>query len=181
MSKPWTHSEVKFLVKNYSSLEIDDLKNKLNGRSKSQIYSKAHTLGLRKKTKLRPIKLPKENNLLNPPSLLNEHGRKFWDQYTKLITDIDFAMHVRLTDLCYWEQRKIEAIENLEKGRDVVVYRNKDGSIKHVQTSAFFTNLKSIQSEINTLREKIFKTQGEIPKKEEKPKPVKKSFTGWRG
>lgn len=113
------------------------------------------------------VDLPKDASYKQPPEYLDETGIRYWRRYLKNLQGTDFTKYAKLGDLCYWEQRKNQAINNLEKGKDVFVYRNKDGSVKHVQPSAFFTNLRNIQSEINTLRDKLF---SEV--KEQKESPV---------
>jgi hypothetical protein len=182
MAKPWSNKETNLLIKRYKELPIGELLKKIPGRTKSQIYAKAHALGLKKKTPLTRMPPIAKTCFRTPPDVLNENGKIFWNQYLEEIDTMTFVIHTLLTDLCYWEQRKVEARDNLEKGRDVVVYRNPDKSVKHVQTSAFFSNLRSIQSEVNTLRNRIFKVAVESkPAEESKLEPLKKRLSGFNG
>ena len=150
-NRRWTDGEVRALMKYYSSDDINALKKKIKGRTKQQIYSKAYRLNLKKEDGK-----PDDEKKFNHFDRLDDIGIEFWNNYMEELGE-RFVDKVMLEDLCYWEQKKVQARADLEKGKDVFVYRNKDGSVKHVQQSAFFQNLRNIQAEINTLRDKLYR------------------------
>jgi hypothetical protein len=182
MAKLWSNKETNLLIKRYKELPIDELLKKIPGRTKSQVYAKAHALGLKKKTPITRMPPIAKTCFRTPPEVLDDHGKQYWNHYVEQIDSMDYVMYALLADLCYWEQRKVEARNNLEDQNDVIVYKNKDGSTKHTQTSAYFTILKSIQAEINTLRNRIFKVAVESkPAEESKLEPLKKRLSGFNG
>lgn len=162
--KKWSDGEIRTLMKYYPVSDINDLCKKLKGRNKSQIYSKANHLNLKK---AETTQEDEDDGTFDHFERLNKNGRRFWRNYMDEL-GARFVDKVMLEDLCYWEQKKVKAREDLEKGKDVFVYRNKDGSVKHVQQSAFFQNLRNIQSEINLLRERLYK---EVQEKKTKSLP----------
>lgn len=110
------------------------------------------------------------------PTRLNEKGQKYWDIYYEYLKDGNAVQLEILADLCYWEQKKEQAIEDLEKiGRDFIAYLDAEKKPKHTQPVAPMNNLKTAQKNINTLREKLFDEElmQQMSKNESKLRSVK--------
>ena len=135
---------------------------------------------------------PMDNRPYAPRSL-SEMGKEYWREYVKeleaagMLYSIDLNV---LKDLCRWESLKERAFGELP-GPDKKLYLEyrKDGALSHVQTHAAFTNLRSIQATINTLREKLGLSlrdrSGLKLKKSSKANtpttPRRKKVTGYKG
>lgn len=181
----WTAKETRFLSDNYRKLNIEKLMKGLPKRTKKQVYAKAKYMGLSKAVNLTTLPINEQAlNFKRPPDILNDHGKRFWHMYCTELGELDFAQYTKLADLCYWEQRKVDAQIKLDKNGETQEYKNADGSVKHAQTSPYLTNLKNIQSEINTIRDKLFanvKKSAKESKPEQNPKIFKKRVTGFNG
>lgn len=94
------------------------------------------------------------------PRDLSEVASDYWREYCRslhesgMLFEIDLSL---LKDLCRWEELKERAWRELP-GPDkklYLEYHSETGELTHVQSHAAFSNLRSIQSSINALREKM--------------------------
>jgi len=95
------------------------------------------------------------------PRELSDTAADYWRGYVSalhesgMLFEIDLAL---LKDLCRWEELKERAWTELpgpDKKLYLEYYNSETGAMTHVQSHAAFTNLRSIQSSINALREKM--------------------------
>lgn len=95
----------------------------------------------------------------NAPRELSSTAQKFWRDYTKAMQNAGLLFECDLetiADLCYWESLKVRARDELPNDKLYLEYKDEEtGSLKHIQTHPGFTNLRSIQAQILTLRGKL--------------------------
>lgn len=156
----WTDKEEELINQHYTRKHISEVEKLLPGRTRQQIYAKAYRMGYRKEetdtAEVYQLNIS-ERNFRDAPPHLNVNGRYFWYSYLEQLNDIEFTDYSKLSDLCVWEQKKMQTLEKMKDNEDVIEYRDETGRVKHTQPSSYFTNLKTIQGEINKLREMIFK------------------------
>ncbi|MCC5906589.1 MAG: P27 family phage terminase small subunit [Balneolaceae bacterium] len=95
------------------------------------------------------------------PRSLDETAKDYWREYVAALHDAGMLFSIDLNvlkDLCRWESLKERAYDELpppEKKLYLEYYNSETGELTHVQSHAAFSNLRTIQSTINTLRSKL--------------------------
>lgn len=95
----------------------------------------------------------------NAPRHLDDIGQRYWREYTRALVNAGQLFETdlqTLEDLCFWESLKHRGRDELPGDSLFMEYKDEeDGRLTHTQPHAAFSNLKSIQSTIVTLRSKL--------------------------